>query len=528
MNLAKSLFYAFFSIWFILFSSPVYAENVIQLTGGNYVYAENGQLTFNLDNTLFRKRKWQYNELTDSAETTFLTRSLDFKTKHSSDFHGYQNHALMHYRSHKVALPVALGLAVRIGGKILAETIPPIVTKCVTNLKCATASAVTAAHLCAINFGFGQSFLPAGICQKAEEDGWNKNADGTYSKSGQIKFYAMRGNMTLAPHVPKFYPSSLNSNLTDSQISNMFEPICQKTINSFNSNEKLSGNYQYSYVRVSKYRASAYIDCYFKKNVSDFDYVQFVYDGISDQKMQIVDLEDYVSRDFKENPNDYVNDAGQIGKDTLANVKVDNADFFWESGSGFSIVSSPYRDKQGDTKQDIVQIDKSQPDINAKPSGTASESAPGVSKNSNPVTVISQSRPDLEIDSKPSEDNQKNGINGSKLGSPNGSEKGDENGDECDENSDKVSCARLGTIEDDGSNPFAETISKVENGAQFSPDNFLPSSGTCPAPKKVVLRGNTYEISYDFFCRYAESIKAIVVTMALITAGFIILGNKNV
>ena len=79
-------------IFFLLFtflafiSGSLKAENYIQFTGGNYAFAENGKLTFNLEPSLFENRTWKYNETSKSSDTEFTTNKITLKTKHASKF----------------------------------------------------------------------------------------------------------------------------------------------------------------------------------------------------------------------------------------------------------------------------------------------------------------------------------------------------------------------------------------------------------------------------------------------------------
>ena len=190
----KPLLYSFFTTAALLFvcgSQKAYAENVVQFTGGNYVFAENGRLTFNLEPDLFKNRNWKYNSATGGIETSFTTRALDFKTRYSSTFHAYENMAaatvqvpfvrpvltrrqMQQYGARPVFLPALAGLVVRVAGRIVVGALPGVVTSCIRSLNCASkafGAAVGAAQLCWINTELGLVKSNLGICEKAEEEG---------------------------------------------------------------------------------------------------------------------------------------------------------------------------------------------------------------------------------------------------------------------------------------------------------------------------------------------------------------------
>ena len=79
-------------IFFLLFtflafiSGSLKAENYIQFTGGNYAFAENGKLTFNLEPSLFENRAWKYNEASKSLNAEFVTSKITLKTRQASKF----------------------------------------------------------------------------------------------------------------------------------------------------------------------------------------------------------------------------------------------------------------------------------------------------------------------------------------------------------------------------------------------------------------------------------------------------------
>lgn len=521
------------------------AENIVQFTGGNYIYAENGRLTFNLNPSIIKNRNWQYNAQTDLFRTTFTTKRLDFKTKHSSDFYAYENAAFYSdpsfnpyyagnyvypvyhpnqqpFAAQPVFLPALVGIVVRVGAIIVRGVLPGAVTSCITNLNCAVTAGVTAAHACIINYSSGFFSLPFGICSQAEQAGFQKDKDGKYKRKVKYRGFLQGGSINPATSIDKKFTTKEQAKAAIEQACRVASPNPYVSKPTFESFEQVS-----SYNNVTKFNCNwSYENSSTKKRETGYSTYAVEEVSAKEEELTLVDISNFAAEDSKKNPNDYINHP-VIGKDILATAKPDEADFQWQSGSGFSIISSPYRDNNGETKQDVVNIGAPKPEPNPKAGGNAGNPTAGVSNVYNNVTVKNLSRPDKEDDSKPSENNSPNGNN-SPSGSNNGSDddkKG--NGGNCEEHPNSVGCVPMGDIEDKGSNPFGDAIGKHEDKTTFSPDNFLPNDGSCPAPKQMILMGRTYDFSYDLFCRYSGMIRALVIAVAFMTAGFIIFGKKN-
>lgn len=548
MNIIKQHITIFFFFFFAFLPTFAQAENRIQFTGGNYVFVENGRLTFNLEHDLFKNRKWKYNEATGAVETQFTTRALDLKTKHSSTFHAYQNSAMMQppmqpqspfvkpvlnrammqqYHQQPVFLPVVVGFVIRVGGRILINVLPPVIANCFKSLNfCSVTAAVTATHVCAFAFLTKNIELPFGVCEKAEQQGFEKDSNGNYvNKKGTYVLEwqnSEKWGKSWGTEEVTGAPSSVNPNLSNEEIKSKFTDYCQKY-----AHTKSHGNRKLANVHVYKDNGSLIITCeYF--GYSGFERGQVYYKLKAEQPLTMIDLQDLVVQDFKENPNDYINDKGQMGKDLLATAESTQADFVWQSGSGFSIISSPYRDETGETKQDVISLNQPTADNNAKPSGTVANPSAGISNTYNAVTINNHARPDLEADAKAAENNTPNGNNpqGSASGEIDGKEKGQQ-GNCDDSNADTLGCAKLGDVGDDGSNPNPFGISTSENTTAYNPDNFLPTTGNCPAPKQIMLMGKSYQFSYEPFCQYSQQIRTLVIALAFFVSGFIVFTRKD-
>lgn len=204
----KKLF--LFAVSLLLLLPFAKAENIIQLTGGNYIFAEEGKLVFNIDPEVFLNRNWRY-DASKGGATTLFYQKMDFKTRHSNDFHaydmaaarkyyedlhyaksngrtGYGFYKLVYTEAHlnqrhirRVFWPAIWAGVVRVGGIVLENVVPRVVVKCFTNTTCRTALGVTAAHICFLKLGEYVG-LPKGICSEAEKAGFKKNENGEYVK----------------------------------------------------------------------------------------------------------------------------------------------------------------------------------------------------------------------------------------------------------------------------------------------------------------------------------------------------------
>lgn len=546
----KPLLYSFFTTAALLFvcgSQKAYAENVVQFTGGNYVFAENGRLTFNLEPDLFKNRNWKYNPATGGIETSFTTRALDFKTRYSSMFHAYENVAaapvqvpfvrpvltrrqMQQYGARPVFLPALAGLVVRVAGRILVQSLPPVVMSCLKNEWCRSFVGSAVAH-CTINAVFGLVKTGVSVCDKAEEEGWEKDANGNYvRKGGAYVLNDVSAEGWKPQDMSTMPPQTLSKNLTEEQIKAKMQDFCEAYQQNPNGAKKFR---ELTSIGVGKDGSSVVVSCVYN-GVSGNDYARAYYkfDGASQEQMQIVDLKDLIVEDIKEKPNDYVNSDTPIGKDLLAVNSAVQSDFYVDAGSGkgsFSVISEPYRTSDGKTYQDRIEIKSPVSDPAAKPSGNAQSGTPGVSVTQNHVSVRQQARPDKEADAKNAENNAANGKRRGKGVGDAQSASGVGNNGNCKDkdNAGTIACAKLGDVSDDGSNPFGSAIGKFDYGDGLKQDNFLPTNGTCPAPKTVVLMGRSYTFSYEWFCEYARLIRAIVVAAAAIAAGFIVFGGRK-
>ena len=547
----KKLF--LFAVSLLLLLPLAKAENIIQLTGGNYIFAEEGKLVFNIDPEVFLNRNWRY-DASKGGATTLFYQKMDFKTRHSNDFHaydmaaarkyyedlhyaksngqnGYGFYKLVYTKEHlnkrhirRVVWPVVWAGVVRVGGIVLENVVPRVVVKCFTNTTCRTALGVTAAHICFLKLGEYVG-LPKGICSEAEKDGFKKDENGEYKKPAGEYFYRVNYYLDCIGHCTTRETKDFS---TEEEAIAFAQEATENFYKRKNANEKPKKEWQC----ISKYvlrdkQGNAYnAGC--NNNYGGGHGM-----GISKQKreqpysMTIVDLEQFALKDFKKNPNDYINDKGELGKQIRKEIQPIQGDI--NTGGTLSIVGEPYRDGNGATKQDVITVNAPSDWSNSRPGGNASNPTGGISITNNNSTVQVMSRPDKEADSKPAADNDPNngksvGKDGQSGGNTGGSSQNGQKGENCPEGSDSLACAKLGDID---ANDKGFELPHSDNGTTWQPDYFLQTTAVCPQPRQFQVVGQTYEFKYDQVCGFAEKIKYIVIVLATISAGFIVFGGKK-
>lgn len=555
-------------IFFLLFtflafiSGSLKAENYIQFTGGNYAFAENGKLTFNLEPSLFENRTWKYNETSKSIDTEFTTNKITLKTKHASKFNvqnttyialtekqkneKYLVRPIFHnngqFNNQKTFWPV-VGIFVRVAGSIAVDLIPPAVTRCLTNNICASSVATALINFCGFNYFISSApsyfQLPFGVCSRLAEEGYERDANGNFVK--QVKYVVK-------------YPKSPGSiEFTDKGFST-FEAAAEFAYQMSKKKEEYENRNEPCVKDVLVVNENlAYSGCKFTKMMVA------TYRDVKPENLTMIDLENIVIEDIKENPTPYVNSKSSLGKElrnaikatkaeaALNAVKDDSkpADITLNPNNGkglFTAISDPYRDENGNTMQDTVTL--STPATNssiATPSGTlgqASSGGSGVSQTKNNVSVISKPRPDKAAEAGAGENNNKDGKGSSAAGiggNGTGSSSGEGDGDKaeagknvCETNPESLACMKAGDVEESAGNPFSDVLKKEQqDGTKFEFKNILPTHGTCPSPKQFNVMGRTYEVSYYWICEFALSIRGLIIALAAVAAGFIIFSARK-
>ena len=521
----KKYIFLLMSVIVLMLPKMTAAENIIQLTGGNYIFAEDGRLTFNIEHQNFINRNWTYDPQSGGAETLFRQR-MDFRTRHSSDFHAYEQAARRGGfvyavyngknggRYQKVFWPVVYQGIVRVGAFIGEWVIPKAVSWCIKSLEC-KAAVGSASGICTFNYLSGFIKLPNGICTRAEEEGFEKNGEGEYERPAggeywEVRYYEHPCNGTCN------YKMSKRFNNRQSALDFGMEKS-QEFLDKRNAKDKRDVKCKKQIVKLSE--NSFYSGC----STSDGGGI-YMHVALRKQeqpvKLTMVDIEQFALQDFKKNPNAYINDKGPLGKKIRESIQPTQGDI--NTKGTLSIVSSPYRDSSGQTKQDIVTVDAPSTWSAPKKGGDISTPTAGVSVTSNNITVKTIDRPDKEDESKPAKDNDPNNGKGSSGGSGSGND--GEQGERCVEGSDNVGCAKMGDVDENGQ---GFEIPQSTNNTTWQADYFLPTAAVCPAPKVVTIRGTAYELKYDQVCSFAEKIRYIVIAMATLIAGFVVFGRKN-
>ncbi len=580
------------------------STNVSQQTGGNYIYAENGKLTFNFEPSLFEGRTWQYDASKDSAVVAFET-NMPIKTKYSSTFHGYEvadngQITLVAYydeskqtpmltkpiyrkgyegRTVHVWLPAA-GWVVRVVGAVARSVLPPIVARCLSNPTCAGAVAgLTAAGswICGFNFMWnkdGSGFLreigfPKGVCEKAEDDGWYKDENGQYVRDKQYKYsahiqYGDHSTEYLAKLSEQYMPSETIGADTMEDLEKKIASKCNshrgKSFNELDYDEALQpGNISGSVTGAELTRITNGFHCtvYFDDGQGALQAVPLSFKATFGSELavketlQFVDLENLVSEDFKKDPNPYINDKGQVGKEIREKINSSAAIMKKDGTPGnIALSSDPYKNPEtGETQQDLLSISSgtstwSTPDNGNATDGSgiggsggnSSGTGGSVPTGTNGVTMQTINRPDQSNTAKPADNNSPNGTgtsssindsgsssggsSGSQTGSENGSASGVSKGLDCSgEHKGILACAGVGEVQEDAD---GFSIPSVEDKTTFTPDYFLPTSGACPSPKTATIMGKQYEFTYYWICEFAEKIRALIIAIAFLIAGFIV------
>ncbi|PIT50641.1 virulence factor TspB C-terminal domain-related protein [Snodgrassella communis] len=529
----------------------------MQFTGGNYIFAENGRLIFNLDPSVLEAREWHYNQETDSFDTEFKT-NMQLKTLYTDSFHGYEarlkpqflqvayghspaDRYAFHPVYYKKAFLPAVGWGVRVGATIVRQVLPPLIQRCLANKYCGStlgSLAVNGAFLCSLAYDAGGQLgpfkMPDGVCKKAEQDGYVKDKDGKYKRKFSYSYRcvgglcALNGGGGAAGGFGSFQAAV--SAAKGSCPASASSPMGTTTF----TGTKLVGNT---------------VECYYKTKDNERTYAS-VY-AISGKALEgdagnitMVDISRYVADDMKENPTPYINSDG-LGKEILDFAQLKTTDIQSGLGSGsFSVVGAePYRDpRTGKTVQDVVTIDsagKNQTSGKSQLSGTAGSGgsgSSGISATNNHVSVNQIGRNDVEDSAQVGKPNSPNGTNGSGKGNNGGSGqgngqgngagngKGDGAGDgdekgKCEGLENTVGCMPVGNLPTDTN---IEVPGKDDSVMNLTPDNFIPSDGICPAPVSFNFLSRSYSISYEPACEYARKIRMLVILVGTMTAGMII------
>lgn len=526
-------------IFIIILSFSVQAENVVQFTGGNYIFAENGKLIFNLEQSLFENRAWKYDPKTDTIYTSFRT-NMPIKTLYTDRFTGYnvQLRSAFQYASfsnsnlnsrysfglvynQKVFLP-ALGWAVRVGGFIFRSVAPPIVRKCLTNAKCAltvAGSGIPLGALCGMAYQIGgidkfHAYLPKGVCAKVEADGFKKNKDNVYERDKSYSVKCLGGVCMSTSN-----GSSSNFGTYDAAVAHA-KSKCTSSVQTPMGKATLTGSTL----------KNGILECFYKvDNKNDYySSLWAIQEVLKKESITVVDIENFTVDDLKENPSQYMNANGELGDMLRKEIQANEAGITSDSKGTFSAIGyEPYRDPiSGNTVQDFITVDSAKSSWNASPSGKAGNGAGGGAGTSNIVNNISVThidRSDVEDSANVGKPNNPNGTNGSTNtsgSSSTGGAKGDDSQTGgCEGKQNTVGCMPIGDLPTD----TEMNVPEIGGGEMtIKPDMFLPSTGTCPAPIQISLGGKNINIEYEPLCDFALKVRLIVILMGALSAAYIV------
>lgn len=530
---------------------PSVAQNIMQFTGGNYIYAEQDKLIFNINPRIFENRKWRYDPATDSVIAEFDI-NLPLKTAHVSQWHQYQasnqqqngfimNAHFNHFASgglyehgqrgfegglqkprfngqsavsnSQVALPLIAGGLIwgaRISGVVLRSFLPHFAVRCLQNTACRVYSGVVAGHLgiaCLINKSHE---LPPSVCNRIEQSGYVRGEDGEYIRSTSYKILSNEA-------ISNFYNSLERNATTLDEALSIAHQAC-RDLGNHSEIEFVSSQHNQT--------TSSVVDvyCAIKLRGEQRTAIYLILKEERTEKLTMIDLADFINEDFKENPTPYMNDKGELGAGLRGAIRMERADLRPGSGGSnnggtFSLYSSPFRNANGETVQERITIGAPRPESRPKPSGNPSEQSGGISNTYNTVNIQTINRPDKEAESQPAQNNHPNNGHTGTANSGGSNDGQNEQGDICKTHPDSIACTKMGDI-DEGQNPF--NIPSIDDSTTYRPDNFLPSHGTCPASRQVQILGFTYEFSWYWLCEFASMIRAVVLIAASLAAARIV------
>lgn len=90
----------------------------------------------------------------------------------------------------------------------------------------------------------------------------------------------------------------------------------------------------------------------------------------------------------------------------------------------------------------------------------------------------------------------------------------------CETNPEHISCKELDTPEDQNLDPINKNVS-------ITPDGGWGGGGSCPQTKTITVQGRTIPIPLDLICQYMQGLRPIIISMAWLSAGFILLGARG-
>lgn len=97
--------------------------------------------------------------------------------------------------------------------------------------------------------------------------------------------------------------------------------------------------------------------------------------------------------------------------------------------------------------------------------------------------------------------------------------------DLCKEHPEILACQKMGEVkEEDG---FFDDIKipQVTDDTTWEEDRFLPSNGTCPAPKVFHVWGKPFQVSYEPLCSLMEQVRFIILVAFIVMSAYLVFGS---
>ena len=498
-----------------------HAINYLGFGGGNYVYAEQGNLYFNLDPYVFDNRAWTYDETTGFS--TEIKVNMDLKTKYTSDewieqvFANKKSDGLMYANYIKQPFNYQnrgnyqqtwfwlARMAPTVGGFIGRTAAWGTFKKAVVG---GLAGSVAGAFFCAevmndaITCGKGELFEKT-VTYAYELNEYGSHGIGTFTVRATPKQFETDNGLANAvfPHVARTHAN--------------FGGTLKECVSKAN-NPVVSCNYPKPNGQADWFDTNAFVGLAQPVTITEI---------VSDPELQW-----YFDRTCKLFASECVNEPTQ-GKN-VKDVQLTGG----VVGSPVNVTGPPYTHPiTGQSQQDHVAIGGSSSGIGVN-SGTNSawEYTPslGQSTMSNAVDVSTTARPDLtNTGTAPvAKPNEQTGTKPQVVVPPvTVPEFTDLNDmiDFCKANPKATSCVETGTGEEAESIFDKIKIPEINLPTEFSKDNFLPATAACPAPSSIVTSHGTIMYSYDKHCEIAAFLRPIILIMATITGLFIIVRSKD-
>ncbi|UOO89822.1 hypothetical protein LVJ82_02195 [Vitreoscilla massiliensis] len=497
-----------------------HAINYLGFGGGNYVYAEQGNLYFNIDPYAFDNRSWTYDKTTGfSAE---IKVNMDLKTKYTSDDwleqvvankksdgimyanyikqpFNYQNRGQYQHTWFWLAR-----LAPSVGG-FIGRTVAWNKFKSWT-----TGSAVV--------YGVGKFF-----CDGLLIEGISCTSEG-FKQTVEYMYVSKVVN----PATQQVVTTNTIYATRDEYVSHeKLIAVVQSKLKPVNPN---GSTLEYCNVNVN-------VNCYYKRPAPQTGYDGYSFSWATMSKplteerlMEDRDLLKYFDEVCAKFPSECINEPTQ-GKN-IKDVQLTGG----VVGSPVNVIGPPYTNPiTGTSQQDQVIIGGSSSGIGVNSATNDSwEYSPtlGQSGTLNPTQVTSIPRPDLtNTDTAPvAKPNEQTGTKPQVVVPPvTVPEFTDLNDmiDFCKANPKAMSCIETGTGEEAESIFDKIKIPEINLPTEFSKDNFLPATAACPAPTSIVTSHGTIMYSYDKHCEIAAFLRPIILIMATITGLFIIIRSKD-